>query len=302
MKKIVKQIIQFPVRVLLGKGIVDKYAPFLIPLFQKAYAVLQGDRIREVTLAYNLTLKVFAKDVGISLPLLLKGKYEPLSTKRFLGVISPGNTVIDIGANVGYYTVLAAYAVKNNGAVIAFEPDAENCRLLDANVKYNNFSNVLVRPYAVSDSNGKKLFDSHTASKGESALAVKNSSSTRTIQSVTLDSEVKRLKLQKVTVIKMDIEGAEILALQGAKETIRKNPVTLFIEYNPSRIEYYGYKPHAQLNLIENLGLEIKEIIDESCSKVLPYSEKNLAYVLSHTTFCNLVCIKSSQRRPSNTR
>ena len=90
----------------------------------------------------------------------------------------------------------------------------------------------------------------------------------------------------------MDIEGAELLALKGAKKTVLKNDLTLFFEYNPKSIQSFGYSPDELITYIFKLGLTSISIIDETRGKVIPYSENNLKSVMKHTTYCNLMCKK----------
>src|SRR4051812_14586680 len=85
-------------KALAGRGLVDRYAPLLVRLFQYVYAELQRDHIRTVRIPLNCGLNVFARDIGVGLPLLVKGTYEPVETQLFLASLKAGDTVWDVGA------------------------------------------------------------------------------------------------------------------------------------------------------------------------------------------------------------
>ena len=102
------------------------------------------------------------------------------------------------------------------------------------------------------------------------------------------------------TLVKMDIEGAEVLALQGARRTFLScRSIRLFIEYNPSSIERLGYQAEMLLTLLRELRLEITDIVDETRGGVLAYSPENLSRTLRHTTYCNLICQRREDSQPT---
>jgi hypothetical protein len=93
----------------------------------------------------------------------------------------------------------------------------------------------------------------------------------------------------------MDIEGAEISALNGGKDFFKScKQLKLFIEYNPSSIKRFGNKPELLIETILRLNFKINQIIDESRGLVLPYSEQNLRQTMEHATYCNLFCQKAA--------
>lgn len=137
----------------------------------------------------------------------IKGYFRHYVPKR-------GDIIIDAGAYSGVFTVAAAKLVGPTGKVIAYEPDPFNRMRLQKNIWLNKLTNVVVRPYGLYSRQTTLQFEvrqvaSRIAENKESPIDVKMRS---------LDREVKHLKLTRVHMIKMDIEGAEIEALQGARK------------------------------------------------------------------------------------
>lgn len=292
-KKAILYFLEFTAKPLIGKGFIDKYAPFLNKAFLFIYTQVQQETTRIVNVALGAKLKIYTKDPGIGLPLLVKHSYEPKQTQLFLDIISPGNVVLDIGANVGYYTILSSSKVGNKGRVFAFEPNPETFKLLSENVKLNQCSNVTLEKKAISNVVGRVYLDCQRFNKGDSSISHYKSDKTLTTESITLDCFVKTYPQVFVDVIKMDIEGSEIMVLNAARTAFNRwKSCKLFIEYNPSSLSRYGGSEKELISLIQNHGFKITKIIDETRGKILPYSKINLNKVMSHCTYCNLYCLK----------
>lgn len=269
----------------MGKGIIDSYFPFLIPAFQTVYAHLQTEKIKKVSIPLGLSMYVFTRDIGVGLPLLLKGVYEEKQTQHFLYQLKEDDAVLDIGAHVGYYSLLAGKAAKR-GKVYAFEPDSDSASLLKENIKLNKLTNIEVVPAAVADKDGFLYFESQEFNKGESSLSSEEKG--YKVAAITLDNWAKNIK--KIDIVKMDIEGAEIKALRGGRNTLRKDGIRIYIEYNPRSILKLSEDPQAYLEELDKLGFKIEEIIDESKGKIIPYSKDSLHQTLRHTTYVTLFC------------
>lgn len=160
-------------------------------------------------------------DVSVSVPIARTGKYEKHLSGFFRRVVKPGMTVVDIGANIGFYTMLFASLVGDDGRVLAFEPNSENCRLLLLTIEANNFRQVTLFPFALAEEMAALYF---TPAIGSNGLVLPGRKETLldpncvVVPSMRLDD----IERGQVDVIKADIEGAEYRALRGAEAIIRR--------------------------------------------------------------------------------
>ena len=161
----------------------------------------------------------------------------------FVDMVHEGDVILDLGANVGAYTLRAARKIGPRGRVIAVEPLPEAVSLLRKNIRHNQLTNVTVVEAAVCDIDGETII--HVGPRLNAASVVKKAGVPRKVRAVTIDRLVQELNLQKVDLVKMDIERAEPLALAGMKRTIKMySPVFLFENSASARqaFERLGYE------------------------------------------------------------
>ena len=144
------------------------------------------------------------------------GSYEQEKSRLFADGIRPGDVVYDVGANVGYYTLLAASAVGEQGRVIAFEPLPENLAFLRRHLSMNHLQNVEVFAAAVSDRAGETFFEV-AASRSMGQISKRGS---LTMRVVALDELVAAGTVPPPDCIKIDVEGAEGQVLAGARKVL----------------------------------------------------------------------------------
>lgn len=159
------------------------------------------------------------------------GTYEPEQTRLFGEQLRPGATLLDVGAHVGYYTLLAARLVGSGGRVYAFEPNPRNCEFLRRHVAANGCANVRVEEAAVADTNGVARFDFGTGS-GTGHLAESGAVEVRTLRldDFCHDHDV------KPDAIKIDVEGAELDVLRGAEQAIVAHGPTIFLSTHGAEV------------------------------------------------------------------
>ena len=175
---------------------------------------------------------------------LTRGSYEPQEIRFFRSMLKPGDTALDIGANFGLYTILAAKQVGREGRVLAFEPNPNSLRYLRLNILLNRQSRIEVVPVALSNEEGETEFI--CVSQGAySALKVGETPGTTSairVRQTTLDAIAAAESLYLVDVVKMDVEGAELLVLQGGEEFFSRIPRPLVMcEFNDNRAAPYGH-------------------------------------------------------------
>jgi len=186
------------------------------------------------------------RDKALSPHLMLQGYWEMWITSAMARLTKPGTIGIDIGANLGYYTLLLADAVGPSGRVIAFEPNPRIANLLCATVGINGFSDrVTVREEAVGNLAGGRLTlgipragpsNSSVLNSEDQKKGFKNTYGDQAqlvqVKSTTLDN----LNLTNVGTVKIDAEGAEYDIWRGMKNTIDKNPdIQIFLEFSAFR-------------------------------------------------------------------
>jgi FkbM family methyltransferase len=198
-------------------------------------------------------------DAKDSLDLFINKIYEPYETKLISNIISPGDVVLDIGANIGYYTVIFAKLVGQNGKVFAFEPEPTNFSLLQKNVSINGCSNVTVEQKAVSNRNERKKLYLNKENAGMHTIYKSQYADLDPveIETISLDTYFNNYT-GKIDFIKMDIEGSEYTALEGMKTILqRQNSIKLLVAFFPSAIREYGYEPEQYFDLLSSYGFRI---------------------------------------------
>jgi FkbM family methyltransferase len=147
--------------------------------------------------------------------------YEPITSLVLGELVRPGDTFIDVGANVGFYALLLS-SVQPQCNVIAFEPNPKNYRLLRANVAANHLGRVTCEPLALSDADGPALLHLSASDMSASLHPDFDFHPTKTVEvpATTLDSYLARTQIQGPLVIKVDAEGHEESVLAGARRTL----------------------------------------------------------------------------------
>ncbi len=221
--------------------------------------------------------------------------HEPLVTDFIKKEIKEGSIVVDIGAHIGYYTLMFAKLVGENGKVFSFEPDPENFCLLKKNVEVNNYKNVVLEQKAVSDYIGKaKLYISRESSGQNTIYQIDKKQNFIEVEVINLDEYFKSFE-KNIHLIKMDIEGAEYSCILGAKDIIKKNDkLKIITEFRPISLKSFGVEPVNFLKLLAELGFYIFEFCEEK-QAIIPVTIKYLLnkYTIAKRNDTNLLCVKN---------
>jgi FkbM family methyltransferase len=233
------------------------------------------------------SLQLFAND----------GIFEESETKLVKRVIKKGDTVLDIGANIGYYTLIFANLVGNEGKVFAFEPDPMNFSLLKKNIKINRYKNVILENKAVSNKTGKiKLYlgDSNRAINRIYDAKIGDATKSIEIDAVKLDEYFKNYD-KKIDFIKIDVEGSESSAFEGMSSILKKTRnLKMMTEFYPFLIKKFGGSPEQYLNLLLNFGFNLYDVQNIKTTKMKPTNPSELLTNITPEKKNNtyLFCIK----------
>lgn len=165
------------------------------------------------------------------------GAYEPAKYQMIRRHLRPGMTFVDVGANKGDFTLMAARLVGESGTVISIEPEPENHSMLQRSIELNGYANIKVLQVALSDRDG--IADLRIgATSGAHTLAPEfNGVRTVSISTRTLDGVVAEQRLRSVDMIKIDVQGLELAVLRGASQTLLANPSVILLLDLPKQIE-----------------------------------------------------------------
>lgn len=168
---------------------------------------------------------------------LARGIHEEQVTLKLKNIIRKGMIVVDIGASLGYYVVFAAKLVGENGKVFAFEPNPLTYKLLQENIALNQLNNVAPIQKAISNGGGTtKLWLAQNIEAGN-ILRRRNRSESIVVETTSLDEFFEVYGLPSIDILIMDIEGAEVLALQGMNQVMENNAhLQMIMEFHPHRI------------------------------------------------------------------
>ena len=204
----------------------------------------------------------------------MRGSYEPVVEHAIVSRLGPGDCFVDVGSNVGYFSLIASQVVGTSGKVVAVEPVAEVACLLRETIAANSISNISVHQCAVSDHAGSAIMQVQRSS-GVSFLGDRDHRlpgdavrQEETVSVSTLDELVQSHGSSPLRVVKIDVEGREIAVLKGARETLRNARPTLVIEVSEQNLRRFG---GSRLEL-DRLLLEL-DYRQESLSEPTAYDQ-----------------------------
>jgi FkbM family methyltransferase len=183
------------------------------------------------------------------------GVFEPSSVSVLRNCLRPGTTVIDIGANIGFYTLECAVAVGPTGRVVSIEAAPEHARAVRDNLQLNVIGNVTVLEVALGESAREAVLTRPDgANLGMFTLGAVSGRQEYRVQVRTLDEMLEKEGVTHVDFIKIDIEGSELGALRGASRLIERSRPTILIELNDAALRSCGSSPHAVKRLLQSAG------------------------------------------------
>ena len=192
-----------------------------------------------------------------------QGIYGELDTLTVERLIKPGDMVVDVGAAIGYFTLIFARSVGKDGMVFAFEPKKDRFEILFKNIKANNYSNVKIEKKAIMEKNKKVDF----FARDNGIAGLRYIDNTRTIQNssnnehkipeevitVELDDYLRKLGvIDNISFMKTDVDGPELLVLQGSRTLLKNKNLKIIMEWDKALSKECGCEPSDMIDLLVN--------------------------------------------------
>jgi FkbM family methyltransferase len=189
-----------------------------------------------------------------------KGLWEPKTTRFISERIKPGMTVLDIGADIGYYTLLFARLVGAKGRVFSFEPIPKANWYLNKNIEINRLDNVKTCAFALFDQAGTVcLEDPFNKSKIDVSKQIISGNDIQ-VEAKVFDGLKSKEMIDGVDLVKMDVEGAELNVLRGMRHTLDTYHPKILIEVHPILLESFGFLPTHLMEFLITFGYEIEPV------------------------------------------
>jgi len=205
------------------------------------------------------------------------GYYEKSVGSTIISLLTPTSTLIDIGANIGYFSLLAA-KISPTVKVIAFEPVSYLFNALTKNIELNNFKNIQAVNAAIGDENGSNpIYLSSIENRGMSSFQKPEnySGQIEMVNIFTLDNWIADNSINRVDLIKIDVEGYELSVLKGMAKTIITFKPNILLELNPETLSYFDLHTSDILSYTINLHYHPFTILDNGKFEKLNKQELN---------------------------
>jgi FkbM family methyltransferase len=234
------------------------------------------------------------------------GIYGILDTKAVESIIQPGDYTVDVGASIGYFTLIFARSVGKDGLVVAFEPKKDRFQLLTKNVDVNHYENIKLENKAILTKDTESKFFSRddgfaglrfiaNPDKPVNYLDTYKHSTPIEVSSVDLDEYLKKLNIiEKISFIKIDVDGPELFVLQSSQLLLKNKNLKILIEWDKASAKWSGCDPSAILDIL----------IDNNFKIFYPNYKENKFFQISKDELLekpdildetiNLLCVKDS--------
>ena len=225
-----------------------------------------------VEVEHGVSLLLDPGDI-VARTILVTGVWQPEVWQSVSAGLSAGAVFLDVGAHIGYDTLRASVRIGEGGKVIAFEPNPRTLEQLRANIAASRAANVTVEPIACTDSEQMlTLYDATLqGNSGGSSLSRANADQTQTgvvpsytVRGRPIDHVVAELGLQRVDVVKVDVEGAEYLVLRGLRETLLRFHPKVVMEVVPTQLANMNATVEALVSLMTELGYGPHKEVDDT--------------------------------------
>lgn len=247
-------------------------------------------------------------DICVSRQIREQGIWEPYETALLVRYLRPGGVFLDIGANIGYYAVVASSLVGDQGRVVAYEPDRDNFHLLQENLAVNGITNVCSVQAAVADYNGSTDLYLCGHNKGDHQLYDNGNGRRHCAVEVVHGGEHVGQITRRVDFVKIDTQGSEVVVIKGLYDILRDNSdhLAMVIELWPYGLRQAGSSGRELLDLLAPLDLSLF-IIDHIGHSLWPAPHRDVLGWVEETDtdennqgFINLLALSDPYIMASN--
>ncbi|MAV76169.1 MAG: hypothetical protein CL691_06075 [Cellvibrionales bacterium] len=230
-------------------------------------------------------------DIHISEQIIQNGIWESYETSILEALLFPGATFIDVGANIGYYSLIGAMLVGDNGRVVAFEPEQDNFSLLEKNLSFNKINNVVAVNAGLSvDQRQGRLYlneenrGDHQIYRQDDSAAPRNEQAINLVAGNHFLSQQLSPPVRQIDVLKIDTQGAELLVLSGLMPLLKSSlpQLKMIIEFTPYSLKQAGASGMALLDLVNELDLPM-QLIDHLGRQLRPISRLEMQQWIAQT-------------------
>lgn len=217
------------------------------------------------------------RDQHVSKDLAENGIWEVYETQLLLERLSPGLVFIDVGANIGYYTTIAADQIGASGFIAAFEPEPDNYRLLEKNIHRNGFEFVQAIHAGLSDQHGEGQLFLNTTNFGDHQVYDNGNGRQSCAIQLLNGTQYLQDKVDGIDLLKIDTQGAESQVIKGLLPLLQASGqrLTMIIEFWPFGLRKAGSSGHQLLDMLATLNLPFK-IIDHIDHQLIDCTEQQL--------------------------
>jgi len=237
------------------------------------------DPVVTITAPWGATFDLYTNDRSLEPAFLTSGCYEPTELDILAKILQPGMHVLDIGSGFGYHAVLAAQRTRPGGAVVAVEPEPDNYRLVCHNLRRNGCAEVICLQLAVADHAGQRNLAISKTNRGRHSLIAGNVPNPRpqqhTVQISTVDDIARRhMPDGRVDLLKVDVEGAEELVLDGATQVLAQANLVVWMELWPAGLRRAGTDPVRLIERLQRLGGSFQAFLYNEHGDLAPISDE----------------------------
>ncbi|MFC6266934.1 FkbM family methyltransferase [Frigoriflavimonas asaccharolytica] len=217
---------------------------------------------KEILYRNNIKIHLDLND-WIQQQIYFLGDYEKNEIDFLYQYLKEGDTFVDIGGNIGLFSLNASKILEKSGEIFSFEAFLPNYNIFGENIKFNNFNNIHLENLAISDEIGKLeiFYDDNENNVGMASAYLKDFNKKLSVDCTTLDEFVKENKILEIKLIKIDIEGGEYKALIGMQNVLKNLKPTLIMEVNDIALKNANQSEAIIIELLAKIGYsKIKEL------------------------------------------